>query len=59
MKKIVLLLLAGVLPALIAGCAGSRAYQRGETYSHRGEWDLAVKEYREANKQAPQDIEYR
>lgn len=59
MKKIVLLLMAGVLTTLIAGCAGSRAYQRGETYSHRGEWDLAVKEYREANKQAPQDIEYR
>jgi len=59
MKKFVLLLMAGVLPVLIAGCAGSRAYQRGETYSHRGEWDLAVKEYREANKQAPQDIEYR
>jgi general secretion pathway protein D len=59
MKKIVLLLIVGVLTTLAAGCAGSRAYQRGETYSHRGEWDLAVKEYREANKQAPQDIEYR
>jgi len=59
MKKIVLLLLAGIVPALIAGCAGSRAYQRGETFAHRGEWDLAVKEYRDANKQDPQDIEYR
>ncbi len=59
MKKIVLLLIAGALATLAAGCAGSRAYQRGETYSHRGEWDLAVKEYREANKQAPEDIEYR
>jgi general secretion pathway protein D len=59
MKKILLVLMAGLLSALIAGCAGSRAYQKGETYAHRGEWDLAVKEYREANKAAPQDIEYR
>jgi len=43
----------------LAGCAGSQAFQRGERYAERGEWDLAVKEYREANKRSPQDIEYR
>jgi general secretion pathway protein D len=40
-------------------CAGSQAYQRGERYAHSGEWDLAVKEYREANRQKPMDIQYR
>jgi len=59
MNKSMLLLLGGAMLAMLAGCAGSRAYQRGETYAQRGDWDLAVKEYREANKQEPQDIEYR
>ena len=45
--------------AYLAGCAGSRAFQRGESYSQHGEWDLAVKEYREANKSDPKNIEYR
>jgi general secretion pathway protein D len=59
MKKILLLLMTGVLAATLVSCAGSQAYQRGESYSQRGEWDLAVKEYREANKRDPHDIEYR
>jgi general secretion pathway protein D len=59
MKRMILLGMAGILVASLAGCAGSRAFQRGESYAHRGEWDLAVKEYREANKQNPEDIEYR
>ncbi len=50
---------AAVLVLVLAGCAGSRAFQRGERYAQRGEWDLAVKEYREALKSSPQDIEYR
>lgn len=56
------LLAAGILLFLAvaaAGCAGSRAFQHGEEYARRGEWDLAVKEYREANKRDPKDIEYR
>ncbi len=59
MKKIGMLLLAVTLSAALAGCAGSRAFQRGEQYARHGEWDLAVKEYRDANNREPQNIEYR
>ncbi len=59
MRRIGALLLAVVLATGAVGCAGSRSFQRGERYSQRGEWDLAVKEYREALKDEPQDIEYR
>jgi general secretion pathway protein D len=60
MKRLMLRLTATVLSAaLLAGCAGSQAFQRGERYAERGEWDLAVKEYREANKRDPHDIQYR
>lgn len=53
--------LAAVLAvsALLMSCTGSRAFQRGERYAQRGEWDLAVKEFRQANKADPQDIEFR
>ncbi len=60
MKRIMLQLTAALLlSAALLSCAGSRAFQRGERYAQRGEWDLAVKEYREANKRDPHDIEYR
>ncbi len=59
MKKIVLLLVTVFLMAALTSCAGSQAFQRGERFSQSGEWDLAVKEYREANRQNPGDIEYR
>ncbi|MGE5172626.1 MAG: secretin N-terminal domain-containing protein [Betaproteobacteria bacterium] len=59
MKKIVLQLMAATLSAALLSCAGSQAFQRGERFAQRGEWDLAVKEYREANKRDPHDIEYR
>jgi general secretion pathway protein D len=59
MKKISMLILAMALIAGLGGCAGSRAFQRGDQYAKGGEWDLAVKEYREALKSNPQDIEYR
>ena len=59
MKKIGILMLTMILIAVLGGCAGSRAFQRGERYAKGGEWDLAVKEYREALKENPQDIEYR
>jgi general secretion pathway protein D len=58
-KRTTLLLAAGMLALALAACAGSRAFQRGEEYSQRGEWDLAVKEYREALKQDPKEIQYR
>jgi general secretion pathway protein D len=59
MKRIALLFVIGALTVFLAGCAGSRAFQRGEGYAHSGEWDLAVKEYRNANARDPQNIEYR
>jgi len=59
MKRIVLLLMTGFLIAMLGGCAASQSYQRGERYAQRGEWDLAVKEYRDANRRDPHDIEYR
>jgi len=59
MKRIVFLLMAVFLSATLMSCAGSQAFQRGERFSQSGEWDLAVKEYREANRQNPQDIAYR
>ena len=59
MKRIMLLLMTGILTATLAGCAGSQAFQRGERYAQSGEWDLAVKEYRDANRREPHDIEYR
>src|SRR3990172_7271459 len=59
MKKIGMLLLTVILSAALAGCAGSRSFQRGEKYAGHGEWDLAVKEYREANSREPKSIEYR
>ena len=59
MKRTVLLLMTFFLTAALISCAGSQAFQRGERYSHSGEWDLAVKEYREANRREPKDIEYR
>jgi len=59
MKRMFPLLMTGILMASLAGCAGSKAFQRGERYAQRGEWDMAVKEYREANQRDPHDIEYR
>ncbi|MHB8844291.1 MAG: secretin N-terminal domain-containing protein [Nitrospirota bacterium] len=59
MKKFGMLMLAMILTAGLAGCAGSRAFQRGEGYAKGGDWDMAVKEYREALTSNPKDIEYR
>jgi general secretion pathway protein D len=59
MKNTVMIALSLVLIASLGGCAGSRAFQHAEDYAQRGEWDLAVKEYREALKSSPQDIQYR
>lgn len=59
MERRLIWALALIMIASLAGCAGSRAFQRGERYAQRGEWDLAVKEYRDAAKQDPSSIEYR
>jgi general secretion pathway protein D len=52
-------LTAVAISALLLSCAGSQSFRRGEQYADRGDWDLAVKEYREANKREPHNIEYR
>ncbi len=59
MKRIMLQLIAVMISATLLSCAGSQAFQHGERYAQRGEWDMAVKEYREANKRDPHDIQYR
>lgn len=59
MRRAVLFIILGALLLVIGACAGSRAFMRGENYAKHGDWDLAVKEYREANKRDPQNIEYR
>jgi len=59
MKNIVTLTLSLLLIASLGGCAGSQAFQRGERFSQRGDWDRAVKEYRDALRSSPQDIQYR
>lgn len=59
MNKICLLLLCVAISASITGCGASRAFQLAERYAQRGEWDMAVKEYREALARDPQNIEYR
>ena len=59
MRRFWMVVLNLALVAVLAGCAGSQAFQRGGRYAQRGEWDLAVKEYREALKSSPTDIEYR
>jgi len=59
MKRIVLLPMTFILTVALMSCAGSQSFQRGERYAQSGEWDLAVKEYRDANRRSPEDIEYR
>lgn len=59
MNKYRVLLLIVFIAATLAACGGSRAFQRAERYAQRGDWDLAVKEYREANARDPHNIEYR
>ena len=61
MKKVMLRLTALVLSANVTELrpGSQKSFMRGERYADRGDWDLAVKEYREANKRQPNDIEYR
>ena len=52
-------LATALLIASLAGCEGARAFNRGERYADRSEWDLAVREYRKAASENPHSIEYR
>ncbi len=48
-----------VIVALVAGCAASRTFGRGERAARAGNWDLAVDEYRRALQEDPDNVQYR
>jgi type II secretory pathway component GspD/PulD (secretin) len=45
--------------ALAAGCAARRSFGRGENAAKRGDWDVAVEQYRRAVQQAPSNADYK
>jgi general secretion pathway protein D len=45
--------------ALLAGCAASRAFNRGTDAVQAGEWDVAVQQYEEALQREPGNVRYR
>lgn len=45
--------------ALLAGCAASRSFGRGQRAARAGDWDVAVEQYRRAVQEDPDDAEYR
>ena len=45
--------------ALLAGCAASRSFGRGQNAARIGDWDTAVNEYRRAVQQEPDNAAYR
>jgi general secretion pathway protein D len=47
-----------ILAALVAGCAGGRAYRRGDGAARAGDWDTAVEQYRQAVQVDPDRAEY-
>ena len=48
-----------LLTTLVAGCATSRAFGRGNSAARAGEWDVAVEQYRTALSGNPDNAEYR
>jgi general secretion pathway protein D len=48
-----------MLAVLIAGCAVSRAFTRGEAAARAGDWDAAVDYYRQAVQDDPDRAEYK
>lgn len=58
--KSYLLLLSFTLLALqLSGCAGSRAYSRGQDFDAQGDYDKSVLSYMEAVEKTPERQEYR
>jgi len=53
----ILVLLAAVM--LVAGCSGSKAFNKGEGYAVEGDWDRSIAEYRKAYQSDPEDISYK
>jgi type II secretory pathway component GspD/PulD (secretin) len=56
-----MLRIAGLLMvvALVAGCAASRSFGRGQSAARAGDWDMAVEEYRRAVQEDPDNAAYR
>jgi len=48
-----------IASSLLAGCAASRAFGRGEDAARGGNWDAAVDQYRRAVQKSPNNPEYR
>ena len=47
-----------VIAALIAGCAASRSFGRGDRAARAGDWDTAVDHYRRAVQEQPDRVDY-
>ena len=52
-------IVALMLAVLVASCAASRAYNRGQVASTAGDWDAAVEHYRLALLDKPDRPEYK
>ena len=48
-----------IATSLLAGCAASRAFGRGEDAARAGNWDTAVEHYRSAVQKSPNNPQYR
>lgn len=53
------LLLACLLSAALAACAGPQAFQKGTDAAQQGDWDAAVRYYEEASRAEPGNKDYK
>jgi general secretion pathway protein D len=51
--------LACLVAAVFAGCAGNQAFRRGSEAAQQGDWDAAVRQYGEAQKEDPGNKDYK
>lgn len=58
-KKFLIPLLFSLFALQLSGCAGSRAYSRGQDFYSQGDYDKSVLSYMEAVNQTPDRQEYR
>jgi general secretion pathway protein D len=60
-RRRVLVRLAAVLmmAVVLAGCAASRAFNRGNEAAQLNEWDVAIEQYRQALQREPDNVTYR
>src|SRR6476646_4514855 len=48
-----------VLALIVSGCAGSRAFRKGQDQARLGDWDEALKSFTKAVQESPDNGEYR